>query len=281
MIKYNICQNSSISIEQCTVKPSVYLDHWALRNISEDNKLRDELVKILKDKNGTLMLSKLNLLEFTQVKDIEQGQAAEALIESILPNIFFIEIDPFMVIENEDQLLNGALPFPPHADMELFKSFTQLKNDSPSPFTARELFTAFQKSDLIVDFNSLADVVVEEINTNRKSISNNIDLAKRIRKVSSGSNIQRGTRYIFRELARSILLDQSTIITRNHAIDLLHSVVPIAYCDYVLLDKYWVPQVDQLRRRFKKKQMPISLANVYSKKNNGILNFFHILNMSI
>ena len=107
----------------------------------------------------------------------------------------------------------------------------------------------------VIQFDELANAIVEQITLNWLEINNNLDFNRKIRKISSEPKIQCGTRYIFRELVRSFFINQRLNIKKNHAIDLLHSVVPIAYCDYVLLDKYWVTQIHQMRNRFDKSKI--------------------------
>lgn len=92
---------------------------------------------------------------------------------------------------------------------------------------------------------------------------------------------QHGTRYILRELVRPMLLDQAAKVTRNHAIDLLHSVVPVAYCEMVLLDKHWQTQVERMRARFVKATMSFPVAQVFSRKTNGIDQFLSLLESGV
>lgn len=102
MVRFLIADNGSIRVAQVTAAPAVYLDHWALRNISENPALRARVTGALKSRSGTLMLSWLNLVEFTKVTDGAQARCAEALVEDVLPNVFFLQINPFTVIERED-----------------------------------------------------------------------------------------------------------------------------------------------------------------------------------
>lgn len=98
-----------------------------------------------------------------------------------------------------------------------------------------------------------------------------------VRRPARAAQIQRGTRDILRELLRSLMVDKQTRITRNHAIDFYHAVVSIAYCDLVLLDKYWETQVDRVRSRFEHANMSVPMAKVFSKKMDGIERFMHAL----
>lgn len=255
------------------VSPAVYLDHWALRKVSESETLKKRMVSSLQSRNGTLTLSVLNLAEFAKVTIGEQAENAESLIEAILPNVFFIETDPFMVITKEDELLAGGPPVPPHVDMDFIRAFAKLKPKSLNLFTARNLFKVVQKPQLSARLDGLADTIVNRIEALRDTLDVDEDFQATIRRLPSGPDIQRGTRIILRELVRSLLVDEQTKITRNHAIDILHAVVPIAYCDLVLLDKYWQEQVARARTRLNKAKLSVPIAKVFSGKRGGIEGF--------
>jgi len=275
MVRFILDNAGSPRAEQFTTAPAVYLDHWALRQISEDAGMAARLATALHNRGGTLMVSWLNLIEFSNVSDESQARAAEALIEAILPHVFFLEVNPFTVIANENTLLKGgSAPAAPHADREFLQTFVYLRPQSVKPFTARNLFMAAASSDqLPPSFEALADTIIERTEALRQTMDSDTAFERRVRRLPSGPMIQRGTRYILRELARPFLIDRGIRVTRNHAIDLVHAVVPVAYCDFVLLDKHWEEQVERMRVRFADARMDIPLAKVYSGKARGVDRF--------
>lgn len=273
MIEFAINKKGDLKVVQRDVSPTVYLDHWALRKFSESQELAARLTAALKLRNGTLALSWLNLVEFTKVTMEEQARKAENLFEENLPRVFFLEVEPFAVIRREDKLLSGGPPAPPHADLDLLKAFTQLKPTSLKPFTAHDLFRVVQDSQLDKRFNDLADTVVGRIEALRDELDTSPQFKSAVKHLPSGPQIQRGTRFILRELVRTLLVDKGTKITRNQAIDLLHAVVPIAYCDLVLLDKHWEVQVDRVRSRLNAAGMYVPTGRVFSGKANGVDRF--------
>lgn len=273
MIKLTTNKNNELELVQWDVSPTVYLDHWALRRFSESSTLAARLTAALKSRNGTLALSVLNLAEFTKVTMEEQARKAESLVEAILPRVFFLDFEPFAVISRENELLAGGLPTPPHADLEFLRMFVQLKPRSLGPFTACNLFKAVQYSHLAERLDRLADTIVNRIEALRGKLDTDEAFQSTIRHPPSGLQIQRGTRFVLRELVRSLLVDKRTKITRNHAIDLLHAVVPVAYCDLVLLDKHWETQVDRVRSRLNEAGISVPVGRVFSGKANGIDRF--------
>lgn len=281
MVKYLLDRHGQLRVEQWTVAPAIYFDHWALRDISEDSTLRQRFTNALVGRGGTLMLSWLNLVEFTKVTDATQARAAEALVEDLLPNVFFFEVNPFTVIKAEDALLAGSDPFPPHADTQFLSAFIALRPDSPRPLTAKNLFTIPQESGLHPRMDDLADTVVEHVEALRTAFLSDPEFESRVRKLPQGQPIQHGTRYVLRELVRPVLLDQALQFDRNHAIDLVHSVVPLAYCDIVLLDKHWKAQAEKVRERVAAANMTFPVAKVFSGKTDEISKFFELLESDV
>jgi len=265
MIEFRINENGVLEVGQVDIPPTVYLDHWALRMFSESQALSDRLTAALKQRNGTLALSWLNLAEFTKVADEGQASIAEALLEKILPNIFFLEVDFGEVIRREDNLLADGKVIPPHFDFDLLRMFSQMKPNSLNPFSAHGLFKIIQ-GQVSTRFDGLADTGVGRIEALRAKYAG----TSAVKRLPSGPPIQRGTRFIFRELVRALIMDKGTKITRNQVIDSFHAVVPIAYCDFVLLDKYWEAQIDRVRSRFGKAGMAVPTARVFSAKADGL-----------
>lgn len=277
MIEFTFNEQGELVISQRDVSPTVYLDHWALCQFSENQKLADRLTEELNYRNGTLALSWLNLIEFTKMTIEEQARKAENLFESNLPRVFFLEVEPFAVIRREDDLLASGPPTAPHADLELLHVFSQFKPSTLKPFTAKDLFRVVQGSGLEKRFDHLADTVVYRVGALRKEMDTNPQFGAMTRRSPSGPQIQRGTRFILREMVRTLLVDKGTKLTRNQAIDLLHPVVPVAYCDLVLLDKHWETQVERLRSRFRAAGMSVPMAKVFSGKSYGIDRFLYEL----
>jgi hypothetical protein len=98
-----------------------------------------------------------------------------------------------------------------------------------------------------------------------------------LRRPATTAPIQRGTRFIQQELMCALVLDQGRKITRNDAFDFFHAVVPVAYCDFVLLDGYWETQVERLQSRFQASASPVPMARVFSRRRGGIEQFIRQL----
>jgi len=214
MIEFTFNKQGELMVSQRDMSPTVYLDHWALRQFSENQKLADRLTEGLDHRNGTLALSWLNLVEFTKMTIKDQARRTENLFESNLPRVFFLEVEPFAVIRREDDLLACGPPTAPHADLELLYVFSQFKPTALKLFTAKDLFRVVQNSGLEKRFNHLADTMVDRVRALRKEMDTNPQFRAKLRRSASGPQIQRGTRFILREMVRTLLVDKGTKLIR-------------------------------------------------------------------
>lgn len=273
MIQLSLDKSGLPRVEQWATPPIVYLDHWALRKISEVDELAGRFARDLCLRNGTLALSWLNLVEFGKVASAEQARKAERFIDSNLPRVFFMEVEPFTVIRKENAVLATGPAAPSAADVDFLKVFGQFGPASPDILTAHDLFVVMQRPTVAQGLDGLADKVVSRISLLRNEHATNPNLRSAVSRLPATQRVHRATRFLLPELVRTLLIDRGTQITRNHAIDLMHAVVPLAYCDMVLLDKHWETQVDRVRLRLNTACISAPVAEVFSGKANGIDRF--------
>lgn len=270
MLRFTITAAGEIAVEQRIRSPAVYLDHWALRHLSENQNAVDRFVSAMRRLDGDFLFSWLNLAEYTKLTDGRHGQAAEQLLEQLLPNVFLIESDPFTVIDEEQAILASGKVTAPHADSGLARALATRKPDSVRPFTARGLVTAVHGTKLDSYFDQLVDTVVARVEALRCAMESDSDFSRTVRQPPRGTH---QTKLIVQELIRGFLIDRSIPVTRNHAIDFMHAAVPISYADYVLLDKHWKVQVERVRARLEQAQIDAPFAEVYSKAQDGVERF--------
>ena len=77
-----------------------------------------------------------------------------------------------------------------------------------------------------------------------------------------------------RDILSLSLKNQGFKFTPNHAVDFVHAIVSVSYCQYVLLDSHWASQIDQSRCRLKRAGHNFPMAKVYSRRRNGLERFF-------
>src|SRR5262249_20967637 len=159
-----------------------------------------------------------------------------------LPQVFFLEVEPFTVIDRETKGLAR-----PHGDKAFLQVFIGLKPTSLNLFTARGLFQAVQERSDAENFDKLKDVFIRRIETMRSEYADNRQFQLDVERSLSGLQMQRGTLFILRWLVSRFLKGQQRRIRRTDATDFFHAVVPADYCDFVLLDSDWRTGVEQIR----------------------------------
>jgi len=265
---------TNLHADHWMTSPAVYLDHWALGDLSEDDQMTVRFAGSLKARGGTLALSWANLTEFVIGTNVNSARKAENFINANLPHIFFLEPNPFAVIDRENKLFAGGPPEPPHADQQLLREFVVFwgSNQRSSSFTltAHDLFQTVQDQGLARRKDELADTFICRITALRGELENDVSFRSELRRPARGSQVQTATRVILRELMRALLIDKGKKVTRNDAMDFFHTVVSVAYCDFVLLDKYWETLVNRVGSRLRQGGASAPMATVFSKKTNGI-----------
>ena len=262
MIQVTIGVNGELTAEQRLVSPAVYLDHWALRAASEDAVLSARFTKVLEARSGTLLLSWANIAEFPGL-DEQAARKAEQFIEAQMPRLFFLDLNPFEVIQRENALLVGGPPLPPHADLGLLELVIGLRPSGVQPITClgmlAELSSARSEST-----ERMKTVFVERLADLRTEYCGDNDFRAFVGHALRSQAAPRGTAIVLREVMASLMRDNSAPITPNDALDFFHTIVPVAYADFVLLDARWRDQVDRLRVRLKRIGVEFPLATVFS-----------------
>lgn len=214
------------------VAPMAYLDHCGLLTFSNDPKLRRRLTAAIHARDGTLAISWLNFSEYATVTNLAQRRAAEEFLDGMLPAIFCIDIDP-AVMDRE----GGSHPFP-HADQAIAKLFYNDREATVRLFTAARLFEPLNHELLIRGKERLAGKVQPRLEALRAEYAASAAFRRQVRAAGSTAETmaRSRTRVIFRTLAATFFPDLRSPIRENDVLDMLHAVVPVSYCDAVLLD---------------------------------------------
>lgn len=263
-----ISDGEVFDLEMRDESPSIYLDHWALRQVSEDNKLATQFADGLNGSAGTLCLSIWNMVEFTRVKSQVSIQAGESFLEQCFPRLFFIECDPWQVIQSEDQLSNTHPTFPPHGDIELLRNVPNLEHGEFEPIGIGGILSyGADNSELSKRMDKMGQHFLHLSDNLREQIGSDRELRERVREIPKGPGLQRATRYLIRDILRPYLMDNQIIRSPNDASDFYHTVVPTSYCDLVILDRRWATYANQATTRLKKAGHVAEMAEVYSAQN--------------
>lgn len=264
MIETTIGANGELTAGQQLVSPAVYLDHWALRPLSKDAALSAQFTKVLEARGGTLLLSWANIAEFPDL-DEQAARKAEEFIEAQLPRLFFLELNPFEVIQRENALFAGGPPVPPHADLDLLRLVVGLRPSGVQPITCMGMLSEVSGA-RAESRERMKAVFVERVSNLREEYLEDNSFRALVDRTLRGHAAPRGTAVVLREIVAGLMRDKSTPITPNDALDFFHTIVPVAYSDFALLDGRWRDQVDRLRTRLKRTGVQFPLATVFSGK---------------
>lgn len=253
--------------------PSVYLDHWALRQIADSPPLRERLSSAIVKAAGTFCVSAWNILEFASMSDVETMRRAERLLAACMPRLFFIECDPHVVIQREDGLSTGLVLGPPHGDLELLEVVLSLKPKGLEVIGVQGIFDAVRGSGLEEKERKLGELFKSRVDDLRLKIAADQELQQDAGRVSSGPRLQRATRSLLREIVRVLSLQPDMRLSPNDAMDFLHAVVPIAYSDFVLLDRRWASLGRQAVQRLQGAGHRAHMSDIFSSKRGQVEDF--------
>lgn len=237
------------TIESSISGPAVYLDHWALRRLSEDQEASERVRESLVAQGGTLCLSFANQAEFVKVNSKSSQTAAEDLIGRFMPHLFVLEFNPWVVVEREDAWMAGDRSRLPHLDVESVNVWFEVIG--PGPAVRLGLGPIFQDleeaTQAIAGMKELYRTKVEE---RRSEYREDRELRRLFHRPAPTEKTPYLTRYLIPEVLRP-QLDRSGDVDPNDALDFLHTVVPVAYCDLVVLDRDWADRAQRAIRRLR------------------------------
>jgi len=215
--------------------PAIYLDHWAVREISSNPDLMARFLKVFAQK-GTLLFSVINSFDISGSKG-EALSKIEAFLDAVGENWFPLEINPAKVIKAEKEYRQGANP-PCFADKLLEAYF-------PHIFSGR---LSLKKTVALIEEEGDAGPISVSVGKTLDELAKAFALFRSIK--NSTTNLwsrppkveeyvpARPTDYVYNGLTY-FMLSEDFRLNRNHIADYFHAVVALAYSDFVLLDKHW------------------------------------------
>lgn len=252
-------------------RPTIYLDHWALNDLALNTDNRQRFTRILNNRGGMLRISTYNIRELL-------GQHNKSQIETVLSFIDevdsgFINVDPIEVIEKENQIIAGNVTVGnPSADLDIIDLYLMAKNHLSSWKVSEIIKTCLdevnESSFCSEDFLSRIKSTTEKARQNSISLNKMKRYFEKLR--SAGQQYHTATRESLRMVIAFIIKNQNMKMTAiSEWNDIFHLIVPVSYCDIVLLDKRWNEFIKQTGLT------PPGIAYVYDKR--GIDDFFKML----
>jgi hypothetical protein len=247
-IKHQLDDGRELLVEKMG-RPIVYLDNWAINDISLNSDFRQRFIDIMKRRQGTLRVSVQNIVELLKQTDIEQIESILSLIDSVdagLINTNFQE-----VIAKENAIIVNGVDENPSNHLDLIYIYLLAQN-WPKHWSVSDFIRSVLKNSSSNEFkeswNQFAKRMESFLNTVRSGkgqVEKSKNRSKATRK--AGKIFDRGTRELFQLAFDFVLQNQSMTMSSNEWHDFFHLVVPVAYCDIVLLDKRWATFVAQTK----------------------------------
>lgn len=239
----------NLTVDAIIRRPSIYLDHWALRQFSSDLSVRERFVACFNQK-GTLIFSWANVLEVSQ----NSGPALEE-VRSFLSEIgdqwFPIEINAVKVVGREKNFTAGNdNPCFASGFLEAYSPYI-----SDGPLSLSTVCDLTQDSEINLACRQYCEQLKREIG----GILIHWRSEQQENYGHQPFEPNRSAGYVH-EGFRRLVQKETFKIDGNDALDFLHANISVAYGDFVLLDKHWVDLVGKLK-------LPPDRVKVYSPRH--------------
>jgi hypothetical protein len=244
VLRYKNLTADGISIEQVTSRPSIYLDQWMWCLLSEDAALRNRFIKTADEANATIMYSNATLIELALIEDNKQIDAIHEVMDSL--DYGFSDSNPSSVIKKEEKLkIPGGGAFKgnnPCCDLELIKNYFLNRMDPLKPFQLSAILPKLKADVESGKFREMGQRFEDLTPIVFKARNEPVALS-RAKKRHSRKELFREqkpyTKDIYRLALDFVVVNETMKMPSREWFDFFHTVVPVAYLDFVMLDKRW------------------------------------------
>lgn len=253
-------------------RPAVYLDTFAIREIADSDELSARFARALKSSGGTWLLASLSMGEFARFTDPRHVERVERLLAQVVPHIYFFLSEPDKERQGETDVSLRSLPQADERNMDYFSHRWAKEQTFPETFRGTFQLVHERREEMIATLDEIASKLVASLAHHRQ-----LDTYRRNAKAARADDGRTRQKIISGDLLRELVLDTNAPISNNDALDLMHAVDAVDYCDLVLLDKAWERRVNALRQRIVDAGITMPVATGYSKRNGGIERFLKAL----
>jgi len=246
----------------------LYLDQWMWCLLSEKSDLRKRFIEIGKKVGAAIMYSFATLVELALIEDKEHTKAIIDVMDSF--DYGFSDADPSRVIHREQKLevpQGGAFrEMNPCCDVELIKHYVLKVMDPLKPFQISAILPKLKEEGKSETYREMAQRFAANLTPTVLKVRQNLIALAMAKKRHSKMKLLRKkppyTQDIYRLAFDFVVVNETMTMTPNEWVDLLHTIVPVAYFDFVLLDKRWC--------HFIRKVLPLKppdIAQVFSPRD--------------
>jgi len=254
--------------------PAVYLDIFAIREISKSAELTQRFAQSIKSSGGTWMFGPPTVAEFARFSDDKHSTEADELLTAVLPNIYLAhpEAQKGWDEGSFEEDADRPLPAADERNMDFFaRKFAQTEDAAQA---LQGLFAMLHehRDKMTGVLDEVADRFIQTVEENR-----NDDAFRAAAKAARPDGIRSRLKIISGALMREWILDLNSPIDRNDAMDFSHAVNAMNYCDLIMLDAGWERRVNTLRQSIADSGIPMTVAQCFSLRQEGMERFLTTL----
>jgi hypothetical protein len=259
LIKITTSDYAPLILTPEITRPLVYLDTCVISDLARDQTLGPQFRDCLLAKCGTLYISWAHLVELFGIASGPTYELISSYLSSFGPNFVLINSDALAILRKEAVFSPGKQN--PVIDEELLICLAANWN-ALSEINVRILL------DVVASDPSIVERFKIRHQEHKLELKNAFDTARhqyqtdraiQQQKRNEKYTYQPGTpptQYIYQQIVRECIITHEQFAPSD-GLDFEHCVVPLAYCDYVVLDKKWA-------RRCRSIDIPSSGAAVFS-----------------
>ncbi|MBI4178427.1 hypothetical protein HY522_03255 [bacterium] len=237
--------------------PLIYLDHWALRRLSENLTLGARFLGAFA-RRGTVMFSLMNVAELARDASPHRANEVRDFLERLGPYWIPMTIDPLRILgaEERGETADGTHPCLSVGFLTEPAFAARLTRGAVSLAHVVDLTRRPDGDDLIQTTNRKTAELRDCIQKFRDAyVANPKELDKRYPFLKFDA--AKPMRGIYNALVHYTITDTFTL-NDNHARDLYHAIASVRCAQMVTLDAHWAGQVGKLK-------LPPGFVKVYSE----------------
>jgi hypothetical protein len=250
MLRVRTNVDGAIVITPEITLPAVYLDYCVIVELAKDAQQGERVRDVLLRKGGTLYLSWAHLVElfglgvgptFTQIRNY---------LESFGRSFVIIECIPQIVIDREARWKSGSQ----HAaiDEEFLKELVKAGEGRTDVDVTTLLDMMARDAVLLPKYKEMhktqKDGIKGLFDTARRDFREVPDARKRLKGAVYEPVLgMPATKYLYDELTRTCIVTNDQF-NPSDTFDFFHTIVSVAYCDFVVLDQKWTRRCRELPR---------------------------------
>lgn len=254
--------------------PAVYLDIFAIREISKSVELSHRFAQAIKSRGGTWMFAPPTVAEFARFSDGKHSSQADELLRSVLPNIYLSHPEtagqwgegPFA----DD--VDRPMPAADVRNMDFFSRKFAQTEDAAQALQGVFAMLHEHRGKMTGVLDEVADRFIQSIELNRKD-----DAFRAAAKAARPDGIRSRVKIISGAMMREWVLGLNSVVSRNDALDFIHAVNAVNYCDLVMLDAAWERRVNALHQSIADSGIPMTVAQCFSLRQDGMERFLTAL----